>query len=125
MTETERDEALQRIDKTVTELAIVVKGYDGFKGVATIVSEHAEKIEEINKCIKPLCDVVPVIKIIQADIVELKGAPGKKALKWFNRIGVALLAAAAIVLMTLYVNNHFSKPTSVRIVPSTSQHVAP
>jgi hypothetical protein len=122
MTESERDEALQRIDKTVTELAIVVKGYDGFKGIAALVSEHAEKIERINACLEPLCDIAPVIKIIEADIADLKGAPGKKALKWFERIGVALLSAAALVLLTLYINGHFAKPTPVQIVPST-EHV--
>lgn len=126
MTEAQRDDKLDKIESAVADLVVVMKGYNGFKGLAQIVQDHTEGIQELQgvflglkTCVDPL---PPAITGLSERIEELQVRPGNTALKWINRIGVAFLGAACLVLLTWIVS--MKSITQVKIVeplPSNPQ----
>lgn len=145
----EQDQKIEEIlgiirenQKVLGDLVIVIKGYNGFKGIAQTVQENTEKIIAIQACMDGLERIpelvnnletkvaefktVPgLVKTLETKVTDLRNKPGDNALKWFTRIGVALLSALCIGLITYLFTMH-----SVQMVPVDpntphSQHVLP
>jgi hypothetical protein len=129
--------------KTLNDLVVIIKGYNGFKGIAQTVQENATSIIGMQNCMGGL-EKVPalvadletkvaefknlpsIVKELDEKVTEIRNKPGDSALKWFTRIGVALLSALCIGLFTYLFTIH--SVTQVQLVdPNTpySQHVLP
>lgn len=121
-----RDEKIDRIEAAVQDLVTVMKGYNGFKGVARTVQDNTEGLQTVRTTIEPLVKLIPIIeehstKInvlkasvdpllaafpkLETTVKKLEAKPGNTALKWLNRAGVALLGAAAVAGFTLWIES--------------------
>jgi flagella basal body P-ring formation protein FlgA len=112
------------MSKNLTELTTIIKGYNGYKGIAQTVQENTGKILSLQACIEPLTNLAPTMNELKVQIDKLKERPGNTALKWLNRIGVALLGAAAVAGFTLWINSKTVQ--QIQIIESTrSGHIVP
>lgn len=139
----ENQTEIKETQKVLGDLVVVIKGYNGFKGIAQTVQENTGSINNLQACfegfekIPGLVDdlktkvisfekVPKIVEALETKVTDLRNTPGDNALKWFIRIGVALLSAVCIGLFTYLFTIH--SITAVQIVdPNTphSQHVMP
>jgi hypothetical protein len=113
--------AVGRMESSIVELTTVLRGYNGYKGIAQITQDHAAALQEHDSLIQEHNDAInslracvePTITDIQTDITTLKNKSGNTALKWLNRLGVAALGAACLVFLTLWINNLTLAKTNV------------
>ena len=112
-------ENMESLSRNFTELSTVIKGYNGFKGIAQIVQETANQIVCIGACVEELSKLPPKVEIIEGKVSTLETKPGNTALRWFGRIGVAIISAACVAFFTLWINN--TSVPKVEIVGSSSQ----
>jgi hypothetical protein len=133
--------------KTLNDLVVVIKGYNGFKGIAQTVQENTGSIIGLQACFECF-EKVPelvadlegkvaefknlpnIVKELDGKVTEIRNKPGDNALKWFTRIGVALLSALCIGLFTYLFTIHSVTPVQVvqpTVQSSTAQpqHVNP
>ena len=137
----------EEIYDEVHDLIIALKGYDGFPGLLKEFSELKNdfwSFVESKKDIPSKKDIEDMITLIKAEIkterdiynktchenntsfktlekqVEnLINKPGKTALKWINRVLVAIMGAAVVVFATLWLENR-RITTSNNRMPSTT-----
>ena len=113
---------MDRMDKNITELSIVIKGYNGFKGIAKTVQEHSDTLQALKTCLEPLGKIIPEVEDLQKNFETLKNKPGNTALTWLKRIMVAVISAAALTFFTLWADHTFPRNiSSMPPSPSSTQ----